>query len=130
MSIASGAPSFVDRTNSIVVAEARRPRTVALTGRSPLLRVWKIRKDLVMSTDEIVTVCVPLAVLTTVPDCICCSAAARATCGTTRTATLTASSSLPMTATRRTPDVITFMELVDSFVDRRFFVARRATHEP
>jgi hypothetical protein len=60
MLIARGAPSFVTRSNWIVVDDVGRPRTVAFTGRSPLLRVEKIRNDLVMSTEEIVTVWIPV----------------------------------------------------------------------
>src|SRR3977135_63985 len=56
------------RMNSIVVADARRPRTSLATGVLLLLRAWKIRTDLVVSIDVIGTTCVPLALLIVVPD--------------------------------------------------------------
>ena len=71
MLIASGAPSFVTLSNWIVVDDASRPRSKELTGRSPLLRAWKIRNDLLVSTAEIVIVWTPFVLLTAVPLCTC-----------------------------------------------------------
>jgi hypothetical protein len=65
-------------------------------------------------------VCVPLAVLTAVPDCTCWSTAAPASCGTTqrhRTIAVQTASNLNSTFewnARRLPDLFDFIELVDS----------------
>ncbi len=67
----SGATPSVTRTNSIVVADAIRPRTVEPAGRLLSVAVWKIRKDLVVSIEEMVMAWTPLALLTAVPDWTC-----------------------------------------------------------
>ena len=65
-----GGTLSVTRSNSIVVAVFRRPRTSVPPGRLLLLRAWKIRTDLVMSTEVVkVTVWMPVALLIAVPDC-------------------------------------------------------------
>ena len=61
----------VERSNSIVVAVCRRPRISAPVGSLLLPRPEKISTDLVMSTELMVTVWMPLALLTTVPDWTC-----------------------------------------------------------
>jgi hypothetical protein len=70
-----------------------------------------------MSIDEIVMVCVPLAVLIAVFDCTCWMTAALAVCGTAhnrRTAAVHPASDLEPTINRRTPVVIEFIKPVDS----------------
>src|SRR5215831_15955287 len=102
MSMAAGAASEVTRSNSIVVDDCRRPRTVDAPGSALLLRVWKTRNDFVVSTGAIVRVWIPFAVLTAVPDCTCSSTAADAgRAGRTTLATAHATSHRLMRTTAR-----------------------------
>ena len=83
MLIVAGTPSFVTRSNSMVVhgfaqAIGIRPRRAEATGRLKLWRVSKIRNDFVGSIPEMLTTRMPAVVWVAVPDCTCCATAASA----------------------------------------------------